>query len=405
MTCKGSILKLLRFLLLAIVFNFAVELVNAQDGEALFKANCSACHKPNAEKLVGPGLKDVQKRRPEDWLLKWIKNSQAVVASGDAYAVKIFEEFNKTPMPAQSLSDAEIKAVLKYIKDYKEAAPAVPIVVPGEEPADEGFPWILLIITVVLIVLAVTLGKTQKFLKRAVHQKEGLPAPVEYSGPEGRKSWFRNNKKPIALVIILLAVVGIVNGWYALKGIGVTQGYKPDQPIKFSHKIHAGDNEIQCLYCHSGAEKSRHANIPSANVCMNCHKYISKGTITGDTEIKKIYAAVDWDGSKYGPNQKPIQWVRVHNLPDLAYFNHAQHVKVGKIDCTKCHGDVQKMDVVAQDQLLTMGWCIECHRTTEVQMTGNGYYTQLQGELQKKYNTDKITVDKIGGLDCERCHY
>jgi len=205
--------------------------------------------------------------------------------------------------------------------------------------------------------------------------------------------------------LILLAIIGLVQGWYALKGLGVTQGYEPDQPIKFSHKIHAGDNGIQCLYCHSGAEKSRHANIPSANVCMNCHKYISKGPVTGDVEIKKIYAAVDWDGSKMGPNQKPIQWVRVHNLPDLAYFNHAQHVNVGKIDCAKCHGDVQKMDVLAQDQPLTMGWCIECHRTTEVQMKDNGYYTGLHEELTKKYGTDKITVDKIGGLDCQRCHY
>lgn len=397
--------SLAKYLLFFLLFSFNFQSF-AQNGEALFKQNCGACHKPNAEKLVGPGLKDIEKRQKVDWILKWVKNSAAMIASGDAYAVKIFEANNKTPMPAQALSDDEIKSILAYIKDYKEEVPLVQAPTTGPETQDEGFPWLLLVVTIVLIILALTLNKTRKFLEKAADQKDGIPVPVELKGFEAFKYWTRTHKKGIALVLLILAIVGSVDGWYALKNINVNTGYEPEQPIKFSHKIHAGANGIQCVYCHSGAEKSRHANIPSANVCMNCHKYIQKGATTGTAEIKKIYAAIDWDGTKYGPNQKPIQWTRVHNLPDLAYFNHAQHVNVGKIDCAKCHGDVAAMDVVKQDQPLTMGWCIECHRTTEVQMKGNGYYTQLHEDLKKKYGENtKITESMVGGLDCERCHY
>jgi hypothetical protein len=141
---------------------------------------------------------------------------------------------------------------------------------------------------------------------------------------------------------------------------------------------------------------------------MNCHKYVQSGPKYGTTEIAKIYAAIDWDPTKqqYGPNKKPIQWVRIHNLPDLAYFNHAQHVKVGKVECQTCHGPVQEMEQMYQFSPLTMGWCINCHRNTEVKMDGNGYYTELHEKLKKKFGPQaKLTVDKIGGMECARCHY
>ncbi len=389
-----------------ILLVFSFQIVKAQDGEALFNANCKSCHSPGADKVIGPGLKDIEKRRNKEWLHSWIKNSAAVIKSGDAYAVKLFEDYNKVGMPAQNLSVAEIDAVLDYVKNYKPPVAAQPVQPVGEKPADKGFPWGLLIAVGVLIVLAGAFGRVQRGLAKAIRDKEGIPQPVAYKGKDAIKVWARSNKKFVAIVLLLLVVWGSVDGWYALKGIGVTQGYQPEQPIKFSHKIHAGDNGIQCLYCHSGAEKSKHANIPSVNVCMNCHKYIKQGPVTGTEEIAKIYAAAGWDGSAYSGQQKPVQWVRVHNLPDLAYFNHSQHVVVGKIECQKCHGEVQTMDVVKQDQPLTMGWCIECHRTTEVKMEGNGYYTQLHETLKHKYGADaKITVDKIGGIDCARCHY
>ena len=123
-------------------------------------------------------------------------------------------------------------------------------------------------------------------------------------------------------MFVILSFWGSVKGWNALAGIGKSQDYAPTQPIKFSHKLHAGQNGISCVYCHSGAEKSRHANIPSANVCMNCHKFVQQGPVYGTTEIAKIYAALDFDPNtqKYGPNSKPVQWIRVHNLPDLCLF-------------------------------------------------------------------------------------
>ena len=213
---------------------------------------------------------------------------------------------------------------------------------------------------------------------------------------------------------ILLAVAAVATawssyqGWYALAGIGVSQDYQPDQPIKFSHALHAGQNGINCQYCHSGASKSKNAGIPSADVCMNCHKGVSQGPKYGKAEIQKIYDAVGWDPAKaqYTGKTKPVEWIRVHSLPDFAYFNHSQHVTVGKLDCQTCHGPVEEMEVLKQFSPLTMGWCVDCHRTTEVKMEGNAYYTQLHEQLKEKYGADaKITVDKIGGLECARCHY
>ena len=212
----------------------------------------------------------------------------------------------------------------------------------------------------------------------------------------------------IAVALVIGAVWGSIEGWNALAGIGISQGYKPEQPIKFSHKLHAGQNGISCVYCHSGALKSKHANIPSVNVCMNCHKYVQEGPVYGKEEISKIYAALDYDPDtqEYGPNQKPVQWIRIHNLPDLAYLNHAQLFVVGKIECQTFHGPIEQMEVVEQHSPLTMGWCIECHRETEVCMEGNEYYTGLHEKLKEKYGADsKITVEHIGGLECARCHY
>lgn len=394
------------------LFLFSIQNSNAQpDGAALFKAQCAQCHSVGSNKIIGPGLKDVHTRRNEAWILKWVKNSQAVVKSGDAYAVKLFNDYNQTAMPSFSLADDEIKAILGYVKAEGEkaaAAPAPGVPVPGAAPVEPGFPWLMWSIVLTLIILFSVLGKVKKGLERALRAKQGLPEPLPISNKQASKNWIRGNKKLIAVMVIILAFWGSVKGWNALAGIGISQNYEPAQPIKFSHKLHAGTNGISCIYCHSGAEKSRHANIPSANVCMNCHKYVQQGTQTGTAEIAKIYAALDYDPntSKYGPNPKPIQWIRVHNLPDLAYFNHSQHVMVGKLECQTCHGPVQEMEVVKQFSPLTMGWCINCHRQTEVKMEGNGYYTALHETLKKKYGADaKLTVDKIGGMECARCHY
>lgn len=395
------------FVVTLIFFNSLI-VFGQPNGEALFKANCTQCHSAGENKVIGPGLKGIDQKKDEAWLLKWVKNSQTLVKAGDPEAVKIFNEFGKVVMPAQNLKDDEIKAVLAYIKaeGAKAPPPPPPPPPPGSEPKE--FPWILFLVIIILLILAVVLNRVKKGLERAVLVKEGKPIPEPIPDKLAVKKWIRGNKKLIAVILLFLMCWGSYKGWYALADIGISQDYQPDQPIKFSHKLHAGQNKINCQYCHSGAEKSRHANIPSANVCMNCHKYIQEGPVYGKEEIAKIYAALDYDPAtgQYGTNPKPIQWIQVHNLPDLAYFNHSQHVKVGKIECQTCHGPVEEMDVVKQFSKLTMGWCIDCHRTTEVKMDGNGYYTDYHKKLVEKYGPEaKMTVEKIGGTECSRCHY
>jgi hypothetical protein len=180
---------------------------------------------------------------------------------------------------------------------------------------------------------------------------------------------------------------------------GRQPGYSPYQPILFSHKVHAGDNKIDCKYCHTGVMISKHAGIPSMSVCMNCHTAVKQGRYTGTAEIEKIYKAIE--------TGKPIRWIKVHNLPDHCYFNHAQHVNAGKVLCESCHGDVKTTDRIKQVQMLSMGWCINCHRLSEVQFTKNGFYDKflkLHEELASGKRT-RITVEDVGGTECSKCHY
>jgi cytochrome c551/c552 len=404
--------NLSRIVLLLLGFSIATTLVRAQDGEALFKSNCTSCHSIN-DKVIGPALKNVQTKHSEEWLLKWVKNSQAMVKSGDADAVRLFNDNNKIVMTSFNLKDDEIKAIIGYIKTASEAAPPAVMTPTGAPEGEEqkgSSTWIYLILAAfALFLIAGVLRRVQTHLAKAVRVKEGLPEPETRTRWGNFIYWARTNKKLVALILIIVFVWGNVKGWYALKGIAVTQGYTPIQPIKYSHMLHAGDMKIACIYCHSGAEKGKTAGVPSANVCMNCHKFVKKGPTTGTEEIAKIYKALDYDPDKgtYGPNPKPIQWVRVHNLPDLAYFNHSQHVVVGKVECQSCHGPVQDIYTVAgQYSKLTMGWCIDCHRTTNVKMAGNHYYDDYHQRLLTKLGNDSlITVDRIGGTECARCHY
>lgn len=393
--------------------------LQAQDAAKLFKANCASCHKPTDQKLVGPGLKGIRSRWPEEAkLIAWIKNSTAFLATGDAYANKLFEEYGKSVMPAQNLADADIVAIIDWADkggdapaatttDSKEVATA-----PGSETSSDTYAIILLGVGVILLVLVSVLGSVKTSLESLVNERKGIvvePKPVR-TPVENFKHWASGNKKLVAIIGLVLIIWVGKQGWDGLMGIGVYQGYAPEQPIKFSHKIHAGENQVACVYCHSGVEKSKHANIPSANVCMNCHMYIQEGPTYGKEEIGKIYAALDYNPETrtYGKNQKPIQWIRVHSLPDHAYFNHSQHVAVGKIECTECHGPIDSMEVVQQYSPLTMGWCIDCHRKTEVDYKDNKYYE----ELHKKFvndpsykKGDKFTIGSIGGLECSKCHY
>jgi len=213
---------------------------------------------------------------------------------------------------------------------------------------------------------------------------------------------FLHKIKFIAIpVLVLLISLGVITKMIATAAIdlGRSKNYAPDQPIKFSHKVHAGANRIDCKYCHHLAEFSKSAGIPATELCMNCHILVREGTRSGKFEIAKVLEANE--------TKKPVQWIRLHNLPDHVFFSHAQHVGVAKVDCKQCHGQVQEMDIMRQNSDLSMGWCINCHRQTKVNFKDNAYYDnymKLHDDL-KSGKIDTVRAVDIGANDCMRCHY
>ena len=403
------------------------------NGELLFKGNCASCHKPD-EDMTGPALKGAQDRWAgrEELLYEWVKNPQKVLSSGDAYANDLYAAWKSSGvMTPQSLSNEEIDAVFAYVESYVKPVKAGAKNTPGDpvgETSSNPVPWLIVIATL-LIVVVFSVAGVRKSLQSTLDEAKGKDVK-ELTYWESTKVWIGKNQILTTLIIIVLVVGGLKDVLDGMMGVAVSEGYKPEQPIWFSHEVHAGQNEINCVYCHNSAEKSKHAGIPTANVCMNCHTAVKEGTTTGTEEISKIYDAVGWDPEKreYTGEEKPIKWVKVHNLPDHVYFNHSQHVVVGDLDCAQCHGDMKKETVARvmpmedlnavednkikfEKQTLTMGWCIDCHREKEVQMAGNGYYDEFHARLSKeelkKYLNDdeKITVKEIGGLECAKCHY
>jgi mono/diheme cytochrome c family protein len=397
------------------------------DGKALFKTNCSSCHKATEEKSIGPGLKGVLDRIPGgNWKYDWVHNSADLVKSGESYANKIYNENGKSNMTAfPALSNEQIDAILVYAHKG-DGPPKPPTSVDSKTTSTSGSPWFLWVIIIIVLVIMIAVLRYAKInLRNAANEKEGLPEQPSMPFLEASRHWMEHHKRKVALIGLIIMAVGVGKCWYGTKAIGVYAeevspgkwvGYHPSQPINFSHKIHAGENAIQCQYCHSGVEKSKTAGIPSAMVCMNCHKAItSTGNPGSKEEIAKIYFAVGWDPEKqaYVNEEHPIQWNKVHVLPDHVFFSHQQHVVVGKQDCSTCHGEVKEMTTVEQQRPLTMGWCIDCHRTTPVDMkedangtyTGNGYYEELHAKMKEKYKGQPITVSMVGGIECARCHY
>jgi len=369
------------------------------EGETLFNANCKACHRVK-QKLIGPALAGVEDRAPSiDWIKEFVRNSSKVIASGDEYANKVYEENGKTLMTAfTSFSDDQIMSILAYVKAEAEKPEEVVADGGGATGGGGGVPTtymnaILVGMVVILVLLLVILGLIINALKRYLDQKELTEEDKEVVHSPFTFGSIAQSSGFIFIVVFLVASISfktVIDGLFA---VGVQQGYAPKQPIAFSHKVHAGQYEIDCQYCHTGASIGRSANIPSPNICMNCHTQIRNGTNTGESEIAKIVAAVE--------TNQPIEWVRIHNLPDLAYFNHSQHVNVAGVECQTCHGPIEEMDVVKQYSLLTMGWCIDCHRKTDLNTKGNAYYDNLL-EL---HNNNAMKVEDIGGLECAKCHY
>ncbi len=394
---KNAVLKPL----LALFFlTFIVTKISfaAVDGEAIFKNNCSSCHKID-EKMTGPALKDIEKRRDRAWIHKWVHNSAAVIASGDDYAVKLFNDYSKTQMTAfPNLKDEEIDGILDYIKNWKPAAPVAAAAAGGAAKEDNGDAfYFLALLFIIFVVVYLLIGKVNRSLISLVNEKNPgvLPKPIP----------LYKNRRMLGFLGIL-AVIFI--GWRAADSavdMGRSQGYTPTQPIKYSHKLHAGAVEdggmaIDCKYCHVGVEKGKQAGIPTVNICMNCHKAVGETVNgTGKEEIAKIRAAYE--------SGKPVEWIRIHNLPDHVFFSHAQHVKAGGLECQTCHGEIQKMEVVSQHAPLSMSWCINCHRETKVLFNDNKYYAMYE-KLHQDMKDGKIkgvTEAMMGGLECQKCHY
>lgn len=468
---RVTAISLCRLILIFSIFFTSISLYsqgNPDKGKELFKANCAACHNKNMkDKLTGPPLGpslDHWSSFPHSDMIKWIKNSQGMIAAGHPRAVEIWNEYKPVVMTSfPTLSDPDIEDILAYIDGVSKGTYGVPAVVPGaaqaiqsEKPTNTT--WIYWLLFGVFAIVALVLGYIIRNLTTIAKAKDGEVLK------EKTLMGALTSKKMLGLIILALIVLGSFTTVNNAINLGRQQNYQPSQPINFSHKIHAGDNKIDCNFCHDGARRGKQSVIPGASTCMSCHKAVKQGTLSGTAEITKIYASIGFnpladtfitnyanmpdpeveklykkwiaqqyadasgvsanDAASFAANQwnditkamtsetkktvkGPIEWVRIHNLPDHVYFNHSQHVTVGNIDCAKCHGKVAEMDVVRQYAPLSMGWCINCHRETEVKFADNPYYDSYVNYHQEIKNgtRNKVTVADIGGLECQKCHY
>ncbi|MFK8054681.1 MAG: c-type cytochrome [Saprospiraceae bacterium] len=444
-----------------------LEGADAAAGKTLFSNQCASCHNRNMkDKMTGPALGGVEGRWSDydrSELYTWIRGSQAMIQAGHPRAKELWAEWKPNVMTNfPQLTDVEIESMLLYINNQyigTSVGPNGPES-PVDPVAESSNTWLYVGLLGILVLLSFVLARVLGNLK---HMQD-IAAGKEVR----RKTLVETLTSPGFIALVVLS--GILLGGYTTVNnaieLGRQQGYQPTQPIKFSHALHAGTNKIECQYCHDGARRSKHSVIPAANTCMNCHKAIKKGPQYGTAEITKIYASIGfnpntdkymenyedmprddikevytkWISETYESNNAdapekevlaetksqwegivasltndtydkkiagPIEWPRIHNLPDHAYFNHAQHVSVGKLECQTCHGPVQEMEEVYQYSPLSMGWCINCHRQTPVQFEENPYYQsyeQYHNELEAG-TRDKVTVEEIGGLECQKCHY
>ncbi|SDP93904.1 quinol:cytochrome c oxidoreductase pentaheme cytochrome subunit [Mucilaginibacter sp. OK268] len=401
-------------------FSNAYAQADAAKGEAIFKSKCTACHKID-QQLIGPALGPQLTEETDDkYLIKWIQNNQALIAAKNPKALAIYNKFNQAGMTVfTELSDADVTNVIAYARAEWKTIKEKPVVAAGATgAAAETGPssmviWGLVAVIIIAFIVILVLNRVVATLERLLLKGKGvvIDEEVEPTAEEVAEAKKKDlikrilkNKKLVFFIIICGTLAMGSWGWVTLWNTNVHTGYQPVQPIKYSHELHAGTMKIDCQYCHTGAYKSKNASIPSLNVCMNCHKVVK----TESPEIHKIYDALGYDPKtqKYDSTAaKPIQWIRVHNLPDLAYFNHSQHVKVGGIKCQTCHGPVQTMKEVYQYSPLTMKWCIQCHKRTEVNGKGNAYYDSILAAHDKIKKGEKVTAAVLGGIECGKCHY
>jgi cytochrome c551/c552 len=422
--CKSINRKIVLIVFALSLFSFIK--ISAQDGKALFNTNCASCHSPMKD-LTGPMLGGVLERDPYNGdmgkIVHWVQNVDKLLAT-DPYYKGLMAKYGARMTPFPNLSDKDINAIISYTeKAYADAKnPTTPTGGGETAPEANNKTWVIFgIISLIMAIIALILMQVNSNLKKLSDDAEGIhrPDPVP----------FYKNKIYIALVTILFFIIA---GYFITKGavgLGRQRTYEPRQPIFYSHKVHAGINQISCLYCHGNAWESRHAAIPSVNVCMNCHKAITsyeKGPklydeagneINGTQEIQKLYQYAGFDpanGAKWNTTmvKRPVEWIKIHNLPDHVFFSHAQHIRAGNVQCQTCHGPITEMDEVKQFAELSMGWCINCHRETKVNFnyndsTGNKFYSiyeKFHNDI-KAGKMDSVRVKDIGGIECQKCHY
>ncbi len=431
------------------------------EGKALFKANCNQCHvKDMKTDLTGPALGGVEERwadYPREDLYSWIRQSQKLIDTGHPRAVELWDKWGSVMNNFPNLTDDQLESLLLYIDGVYTGKIGGPVSGAisasdsgSEEEDNNNMPFYLMILGI-LAVLALILARIVANLNHMADSKDGTATGQ-------RQTLLEQILSPSVIGFVLFALI-IIGGYITVNNamdLGRQKGYAPQQPIKFSHATHAGDQKIDCQYCHDGARRSKHSVIPATNTCMNCHTAIKQGSKYGTAELSKIHASAGWNPNsgkyfeddasdeviekefrdwiatsykkekgedvkekavtKHVDNQwaaikdfvnKPIEWNKIHNLPDHVYFNHAQHVSVGKVECQTCHGKVEEMEVVEQFSPLSMGWCVNCHRETKVQFADNPYYDSYEAyhkEL-KDGSRSQVTVEEIGGLECQKCHY
>jgi cytochrome c2 len=443
--------KVTQLVLTLLLFVFISISYYSQDGEKLFKANCASCHNP-IKNATGPKLQGVKdkwiKAGEGELMYEWVKNPAGLYGSGKSKQAKAIWNYSPTAMTAQGhLSNDEIDAVFAYIDAY--TAPVKDVsndVVQTSGSNDEGSSLIWWVVAGVLILIIITVSGIKRQLSYALAEKEGNPKDPNIPLAKHVQSWMVRNWFVFMLLLVSVLIMSGVELANRAFQVGVFDDYQPSQTIAYSHKLHAGDMGIDCKYCHHSAVKSKHAGIPSLNVCMNCHKTVHEGTVTGKEEIAKIHDHVGYNVSKQDYNkdsdgnriEKPMVWNKAHNLPDHVFFSHQQHVheNTGNIDCRQCHGPVEtytlgrissteeinayaetdegaeKGIVQLTKPILTMGWCIECHNKKEIDLTSTGYYEEIHNRLKnnptamsKILKDKKVTVKELGGWECAKCHY
>lgn len=435
-----------RFSLIVIALAMTPMLSFAQ-GEALFKSKCSSCHQVH-KNGTGPKLAGAKQRWADageaELIVKWVQNNAELRAGGKSKrAADVFKEYGGSQMTVfADLTADQVNSILDFADSQPEDSGAeakgneVADAADGETEEDGSMGFIWLVMAIIFVIIILSAGGVRRQLIVASSGDESLNKLTYFEEFKALAWKYRAISGLVGLALVISFIVILFQDLYT---INIMEGYQPSQPIAFPHSRHAGENAIDCKYCHNSVTKSRSAGLPSVNVCMNCHKQINGQGKPFEGEINKIYAAAGWDtkmgpagGYKHVKNAKPIVWNKVHVLPDHVYFNHSQHVVVGGIDCKQCHGDMAAMKETAMVQpveelnkiegnikltrpTLTMGWCIECHGAKGVSIGDgkNGYYDEIHSRLKKnktlykKYldNDGKITVNELGGWECAKCHY